>query len=101
MVEKLTFNYLPFLWGAFLQSACQMHALSKLETSVPLRCVTKLHILEWPFIIPSTRCTCIIIILFNQLLDMPHLSGGYFILAKGEMFTNRDVNTFAHNIFEK
>jgi hypothetical protein len=29
--------------------------------------------------------------LFNQLLDMPHLSGGLIILA-GEMLTNRDVN---------
>jgi hypothetical protein len=38
--------------------------------------VTKLHILEWPFIITSTRCTCVKIVLFNQLLDMPHLSGG-------------------------
>jgi hypothetical protein len=36
-----------------LQSACQMHAPSKTETSVPLCCVTKLHILEWPFLSPT------------------------------------------------
>ena len=42
----------------------------------------KLHILEWPFIFPSTRCTCIIIMLFSYLLDMPHLSGGWIILVQ-------------------
>ena len=47
-----------------------------------LCCVTKLHILEWPFIVPSTRCTCVMIMLFNQLLDMPHVSGGWIILTK-------------------
>ena len=36
------------------------------------------------------------IMLFNQLLDMPHLSGGWIILAKGEMIKNRDVNKFVH-----
>jgi hypothetical protein len=36
-------------------------------------CVTKLHILKWPFV-PSTMCTCVMIMLFNQLLDMPHMS---------------------------
>ena len=36
--------------------------------------VTKLHILEWPFIVPSTRCTFVMIMLINQLLNMPHLS---------------------------
>ena len=31
---------------------------------------------------PQHRCTCVMIILFNnQLLDMPHLSGGWNILA--------------------
>jgi hypothetical protein len=49
---------------------------SKLETSVALCCVKKLHILEWHFIVPSTKCTYVMIMLFHQLLDMPHLSGG-------------------------
>ena len=62
--------------------ACQLHTPSTFETSVALCCVTKLHILEWPFIVPSTRCTCGMIMLFNQLLHMPHLSGGWIILAK-------------------
>jgi hypothetical protein len=55
---------------------------SKLETSVALCCVSKLHILEWPFIVLSTSCTCVMIMLFKQLLDMPHLSGGWIVLAK-------------------
>ena len=50
--------------------------LPQLETSVSLCCVPQLHILEWPFIVPSTRCTCVMIMLFNQLLDMPHVSSG-------------------------
>ena len=65
--------------------SCSQHAnctLPQLETSVTLSCVTKLHISEWPFIVPSTRWSCVMIILFNQLLDMPHLSGGWIILAK-------------------
>ena len=30
-----------------------------------------------PFIFLSMRCTYVMIMLFNQLLDMPHLSGGW------------------------
>ena len=66
----------------FLQSACQLHAPSKHETFVAFCCQTKLHILECPFIVPSTRCTCVMIMLINQLVDMPHLAGGWIILAK-------------------
>ncbi len=51
----------------------QLHAPSKLATSVALFCVIKLHILEWPFIVASLRHTCAIIMLSNQHLDMPHL----------------------------
>ncbi len=61
------------LWGTFLQSTCQLHAPSKLATSVALCCVIKLHILEWTFIVSSLRHTCAIIMLSNQHLDMPHL----------------------------
>ncbi len=32
-----------------------------------------LHILEWPFIVASLRHTCVIIMLSNQHLNMPHL----------------------------
>ena len=52
--------------------SCSQHANCTLPQNI---CVTKLHILEWPFIVPSTRCTCVMIMLLNQLLDMPHLSG--------------------------
>ena len=50
--------------------------------SVALCCVTKVHILKWPFIVSSTRCTCVMIMPFNQLLYFPHLSGRWIILAK-------------------
>ena len=40
------------------------------------------HSQWWRFIVPSTTCTCVMIMLFNQLLDMPHMSGGCLILAK-------------------
>ena len=30
-------------------------------------------VLEWPCIVPRPKCTCVIHMLFNQLLDMPHL----------------------------
>ena len=45
-------------------------------------CVINLHIFEWPFIVPSTRCTCVMIMLFNQILDMPTLLSGLIILSK-------------------
>jgi hypothetical protein len=32
------------------------------------------------------------IVLFNQFLFMPHLSGGWIILTKDKMLTNMDVN---------
>ncbi len=70
------------LWWTFLQSACQLHAPSKLATSVALCCVIKLHILEWPFIVASLRHTCEIIMLSNQHLYMPHLWGGWIISTK-------------------
>ena len=44
------------------EQSCSQHAApSKVDTSVALYCVTKLHILECPFIVPSIRCTCVMI----------------------------------------
>ncbi len=54
-------------------SGGQLHAPSKLATSVALCYGIKLYILEWPFIVPSLRHTCAIIMLSNQHLDMPNL----------------------------
>jgi hypothetical protein len=80
MVEKLTFHSLA---KALVDiPAVSMQIARSLLTSVALCCVTKLHILKQPYIVPSTKCTCVMIMLFNQLLDMPHLSGGCIILAK-------------------
>jgi hypothetical protein len=41
------------------------------------------------------------IMLFNQLLDVPHLSGGWIILTRDKMLTNRDINKFVNKILEK
>ena len=82
MVKK---KYIKLSGNTSVEHSCSHHAnytLPQPETSVVLCCVTQLHILEWPFIVPSTRCTCVIIMLFYQLLDMPHLSGGWIIVAK-------------------
>ncbi len=70
MVEKLTFD-------------SRATALEDIPAvSMPLCCVIKLHILEWPFIVASLRHTSAIIMLSNQHLDMPHLWGGWIISAK-------------------
>ena len=77
MVDKLTLNSLA-------TALVDIPAVSKpIVCSLKTLCfVTKTHSLEWPFIVPSTRCTCVMIMLFNQLRDMPHLSGEWIILAK-------------------
>jgi hypothetical protein len=64
--------------------SCSQHASCTLAQNLRdlWRCVTKLSILEWHFIVPSTSCTCVMTMLFNQRIDMPHLSGGWIILAK-------------------
>jgi hypothetical protein len=67
MVEKLTLNSLA---TALLDIPA---------VSMPLACS---HFVCVPFIVPSTRCTCVMIMLFNQLLYMPHLSGGWSFSAK-------------------
>ena len=81
---------IKFSDNSFGGNSCSQHANCMLPQNLRYRwhcvvaqcCVTKLHILEWPFIVPSRRHTCVMIMLFNQLLDFPHLSGGRIILAK-------------------
>ena len=75
------------IWQQLWLHSCSQHAYCILpqnicETSVVLCCVTKLHILERPFTVPSTRCTCVMSMLFNQFIYMLHLSGGWIILSK-------------------
>jgi hypothetical protein len=41
------------------------------------------------------------IMLFNLLLDMPHLSGGLIILAKEKCSLTGIVNKFVRNVCEK
>ena len=75
MVEKLTFHSLATAL-VDIPAVSMLIAHSQNLISVALCCVTKLYISEWPFIVPSTRCTYVMIMLFNHLIDMPHLSGG-------------------------
>jgi hypothetical protein len=84
MVEILTLNSMAtalvffFVSPLFGRHSYSQHANCMLWhcASVPLCSGTKLHILEQPFIVSSTKCTCVMIMQFNQLLDMSHLSGG-------------------------
>ena len=76
MVEKL-----KLLATALVDIPAASMPIAPSFKTVALCCVTKLYILEWPFIVSSTRFTCIMIMLFNQLLNMPYLSGGWSILA--------------------
>ncbi len=57
-----------------------------------------LHILEWPFIVASLRHTCVIIMLSNQHLDMPHLWGGWIISEKCSL---TQILTDLWTIFER
>lgn len=50
----------------------------------------------WPFVVTSPMHTCVQIMLFNQPLGMPHLSGGSIILAKVIL---KDLNKFVHQIW--
>ena len=57
---------------------------------------TQLHIWEWPFIVP---CTCVMIMLFNQLLDMPHLSGGWIIWERIYAYSQGFKQIGEQNVF--
>ena len=82
MVEKLTLNSLATALVDILAASMPIACFLKTSVICGIVFCDKLHILEWPFIVLSTRCTCVMIMLFNQLLDMPQLSGGWIILAK-------------------
>ncbi len=71
MVENLTFNSRATAL-VDIPAVSMPITPSKLETSVTLCCVIKLHILEWPYIVASLRHTCVIIMLSIQHLVMPH-----------------------------
>ncbi len=97
MVAKLTFNS----WAAALVDipAVSMPIARSLKTYdiVALCCAIKLHILEGPFIVPSLRHTCAIIMLSNQLLDIQPVRWMDY-LGKGEVLTNTDLDRFVNNI---
>jgi hypothetical protein len=86
-------NSLKQLWRQFMVQKWTFNSLSTALLDIPAvsmsiarslwYCVVRRnYILEWPFIVPSTRLTCVMIMHFNQLLDMPHLSGEWIIWAK-------------------
>ena len=60
MVERCTFNSLATAL-VDIPAVSMPIARSLNLRHLELCCVTKLHILEWPFIVPSTRCTCVMI----------------------------------------
>ena len=66
---------IAFSGNSFGGHSCNQHANCLLPAC-------QLHILEWPFIVPSTRYTCVMIMMLNQLFDMSHLSDGWIILPK-------------------
>jgi hypothetical protein len=79
MVEKLTLNYLAIAGG----HSCSQHAnctLPQLETFMGFCCDKTSHF-KWPFV-PCTSCTWVMIMLFIQFINIPHLSGEWIVLAK-------------------
>ena len=84
IVEKLTFNSLATaLVDIPAVSMPIARSLKTWEICGIVLCDKNAHI-RVPFYWPSTRCKSVMIMLFNQLLDMPHLSGGWIILANEE-----------------
>jgi hypothetical protein len=82
MVEKLTINYLATaLVDSPAVSMPTAHSLKTFDICCIVVC-DKTADFRVAFYCPSTRCTCVMIMLFNQILDMPHMSGGWIILAK-------------------
>jgi hypothetical protein len=65
MVDKWTWHSLATALVDI--PAVSMSIAHTLKTWHLWYCVVWLHILEWPFIVPSTRCTCVMIMPFNLL----------------------------------
>ena len=62
------------------------------------RCVVwQLHDLEWPFIVPGTRCTCVMIMLFKSAYWQATPVRWLDYVGNGEMLTDRDANKFERN----
>jgi hypothetical protein len=80
--------------SSFVGHSYSQHA--NCTTQCGIVCVTKLHILEWYFIVPRTRCTCVMTMPFNQLLDMPYRLGGWIILAEEKFSVTgmREISLF-------
>jgi hypothetical protein len=82
MVEKLTLNSLATaLVDIPAVSMPIAPSLKNVDICGTVLCDEKAHF-KVAFYCPLTRCTCVMTILFNQHLEMPHLSGGLIILAK-------------------
>jgi hypothetical protein len=74
IVEKSTFNYLAMalvdIPAVRMPFACSPNLQHLALTTAYFRLA----------FVPSTRCPCVMIMLFNQLLEMPHLSGAWITL---------------------
>jgi hypothetical protein len=78
--------------------SCSLHA--NCTRHKQLTSVTTAHLREAIYC-PRTRCTCVMIMLFNHtsLYAIPVRWMDY--LGNGEILTNRDANKCVHNISEK
>ena len=82
MVEKITFNFLATaLVDIPVVSMPIAHSLKTSDICGIVLCDKTAHFRVAFYCPPSTRCTCGMIMLFNQLLDMPDLSGEWIMLA--------------------
>ena len=78
------------------EHSCSQHANCALPQGHLWNCgVCPKCILMWPFVDPST---CVMIMLFIQLLGKPHLSGGWIILEKEKCSLTGEVKKFGHNL---
>ena len=87
---------IKFSGNSSVGHSCSQHANCRLPQNAS-RCDITPHF-RGLFIVSSIGCIFVMITLFNKLLDMPHMSGGWIILAKEKCRDNRDENKFVHKI---
>jgi hypothetical protein len=82
MVEKITSNSLATALVDILAISMPIACFIKTSDICGIVLCDKTAHFRVAFYVPRTRCTCVLIMLFNQLLHMPHLSGEWIILTK-------------------
>ena len=84
-----------YIWSAVGRTI--VHSLKTWDICGIVLCDKTAH-LERPFIVPSSRCTCVMIMLYNSWYATP--VSWMDCLGKGKMLTNRDVNKLVDNLRE-